>query len=91
MQTICTLLEESYPHTDFHKLITHIDDRPGHDRRYAINAMKIERELNWRPGETFATGIRKTIHWYLNNQQWVADVQTGAYQEWINKNYAGLS
>lgn len=91
VQTICTLLEKSYPNTDFHSLITYVDDRPGHDRRYAINAMKIEHELNWRPTETFATGIRKTIHWYLNNQQWVSDVQTGAYQEWINKNYAGLS
>ncbi len=91
VQTICTLLEESFPNTDFHNLITYVDDRPGHDRRYAINAMKIERQLNWRPAETFATGIHKTIHWYLNNQQWVTDVQTGAYQEWINKNYAGLS
>ncbi|MBS0498538.1 MAG: dTDP-glucose 4,6-dehydratase [Proteobacteria bacterium] len=90
VQTICALLEDSYPDTDFHSLITHIDDRPGHDRRYAINAMKIERELNWRPVETFASGIRKTIHWYLNHQQWVIDVQTGAYQQWINKNYAGL-
>jgi len=90
VQTICALLEKSYPDTDFHSLITHVDDRPGHDRRYAINAMKIERELNWRPVETFASGIRKTIHWYLNHQQWVIDVQTGAYQQWINKNYAGL-
>lgn len=90
VQTICALLEESHPNSDFHSLITHVKDRPGHDRRYAINAMKIERELNWRPTETFVTGIRKTIRWYLNNQQWVANVQTGAYQEWINKNYAGL-
>lgn len=90
VQTICALLKESYPDTDFHSLITHVDDRLGHDRRYAINAMKIERELNWRPAETFASGIRKTIHWYLNNQQWVSDVQTGAYQEWISKNYTGL-
>ena len=90
VQTICALLKESYPDTDFHSLIKHVDDRPGHDRRYAINATKIERELNWRPAETFASGIRKTIHWYLNNQQWVTDVQTGAYQEWISKNYAGL-
>ncbi len=90
VQTICALLEESHPNRDFHSLITHVKDRPGHDRRYAINAMKIERELNWRPTETFVTGIRKTIRWYLNNQQWVANVQTGAYQEWINKNYAGL-
>jgi dTDP-glucose 4,6-dehydratase len=90
VQAICTLLKESYPDTDFHSLIKHVGDRPGHDRRYAINATKIEGELNWRPTETFASGIRKTIHWYLNNQQWVTDVQTGAYQEWISKNYAGL-
>lgn len=90
VQTICGLLEESYPGTNFHNLITHVQDRPGHDRRYAIDATKIERELDWRPVETFATGIRKTIQWYLNNRQWVTDVQTGAYQEWIKKHYAGL-
>ncbi|UJP01407.1 MAG: dTDP-glucose 4,6-dehydratase [Nitrosomonas sp.] len=90
VQTICSLLEESHPGTNFHNLITHVQDRPGHDRRYAIDATKIERELDWRPVETFATGIRKTIQWYLNNRQWVTDVQTGAYQEWIKKHYAGL-
>jgi dTDP-glucose 4,6-dehydratase len=71
-------------------LITYVKDRPGHDRRYAINATKIERELNWKPAETFETGIRKTIWWYLNNQQWIADIQTGTYREWIEKNYSGL-
>ncbi|PTQ77935.1 dTDP-glucose 4,6-dehydratase [Nitrosomonas oligotropha] len=90
VQTICSLLEESYPSTNFHNLITYVQDRPGHDRRYAIDATKIERELDWRPVETFATGIRKTIQWYLNNRQWVNDVQTGAYQEWIKMHYAGL-
>ena len=90
VQTICTLLEELYPGSTFHNLITYVKDRPGHDRRYAINAMKIERELNWKPVETFETGIRKTIHWYLENRQWIADVQTGVYREWIEKNYAGL-
>lgn len=90
VQTICSLLEKSYPGTNFHNLITYVQDRPGHDRRYAIDAMKIERELDWRPVETFATGIRKTIQWYLNNRQWVNDVQTGAYQEWIKTHYAGL-
>jgi len=90
VQTICSLLEELYPDSTFHNLITYVKDRPGHDRRYAINAMKIERELNWKPAETFETGIRKTIHWYLDNQQWIADVQTGTYREWIEKNYAGL-
>lgn len=90
VQTICDLLEESYPGTNFHNLITYVQDRPGHDRRYAIDATKIERELGWKPVETFATGIRKTIQWYLNNRQWVTDVQTGAYQEWIKKHYTGL-
>lgn len=90
VQTICSLLEESYPGTSFHNFITHVQDRPGHDRRYAIDATKIERELGWRPVETFATGIRKTIQWYLNNRQWVTDVQTGVYREWIKKHYAGL-
>ena len=90
VQTICDLLEESYPGKNFKKLITYVPDRLGHDRRYAIDATKIERELNWKPAETFATGIRKTLHWYLNNHQWVHDVQTGAYQEWIKKNYTGL-
>lgn len=90
VQTICTLLEESYPGSTFHNLITYVKDRPGHDRRYAIDAMKIERELDWRPIETFETGIRKTIQWYLQNQQWITDIQTGAYREWIDKNYAEL-
>jgi len=90
VQTICSLLEESYPGTNYHNLITYVQDRPGHDRRYAIDATKIERELHWRPVETFSTGIRKTIQWYLNNRQWVTDVQTGAYQEWIKTHYAGL-
>lgn len=90
VHTICILLEESYPSSAFHNLITYVKDRPGHDRRYAINATKIERELNWKPAETFETGIRKTIQWYLNNQQWIADIQTGAYREWIEKNYSGI-
>ena len=64
--------------------------RPGHDIRYAIDARKIERELNWRPLETFDTGIHKTIQWYLDNQSWVTGIQTGAYREWINKNYTEL-
>jgi len=90
VQTICTLLEELYPARSFHNLITYVKDRPGHDRRYAINAIRIERDLNWKPTETFATGIRKTIQWYLDNQQWINDVQTGAYREWIEKNYTDL-
>ncbi len=65
------------------RLITYVTDRPGHDRRYAIDARKIERELGWRPAETFETGIRKTVEWYLANQEWVANVQSGAYREWV--------
>ena len=62
-------------------------DRPGHDRRYAIDARKIERELGWRPAETFATGIRKTVQWYLAHADWVASVQSGSYRDWVNQNY----
>ncbi len=88
VQTICALLQETCPGSSFNQLITYVKDRPGHDRRYAIDATKIERELNWRPAETFETGIRKTIDWYLSNQSWVADVQTGACRDWIKKHYA---
>ena len=88
---ICDLLGETYPNSTFQNLITYVQDRPGHDRRYAIDAKKIERELNWRPAETFATGIRKTIQWYLNNQQWINNVQTGSYREWIEKNYTVIA
>lgn len=90
VHTVCNLFQELNPDSSPHDLITYVKDRPGHDRRYAINATKIEHELNWKPVETFETGIRKTIYWYLNNQQWIADVQTGAYREWIAKNYAEL-
>ncbi len=62
-------------------------DRPGHDRRYAIDASKIERELGWKPAETFETGIRKTVQWYLDNQAWVANVTSGAYKQWVGKQY----
>ena len=91
VKMICDLLGETYPNSTFQNLITYVQDRPGHDRRYAINAKKIERELNWRPAETFATGIRKTIQWYLNNQQWINNVQTGSYREWIEKNYTVIA
>jgi dTDP-glucose 4,6-dehydratase len=92
VHTICALLDELRPSPDFSSyadLITYVTDRPGHDRRYAIDAAKIERELSWKPLETFETGIRKTVHWYLNNQAWVADVQSGAYRDWLEKNYSG--
>ena len=72
----------------YREQITYVTDRPGHDRRYAIDASKIERELGWKPAETFETGIRKTVEWYLDHQEWVANVQSGAYREWVEKNYA---
>jgi dTDP-D-glucose 4,6-dehydratase len=67
--------------------ITYVTDRPGHDRRYAIDARKIEQELGWKPAETFETGIRKTVQWYLDNPEWVANVQSGGYRDWVNKQY----
>ncbi|HJV24398.1 MAG TPA: dTDP-glucose 4,6-dehydratase [Aromatoleum sp.] len=89
VHTVCALLDElrpdlAGPHA---RLITYVTDRPGHDRRYAIDARKIERELGWRPAETFETGIRKTVAWYLANQDWVAHVQSGSYREWVERNY----
>ncbi|ENO80145.1 dTDP-glucose 4,6-dehydratase [Thauera sp. 63] len=89
VRTICTLLDELRPSPEggYARLITRVTDRPGHDRRYAIDARKIERELGWRPAETFETGIRKTVQWYLDNPQWIADVQSGAYRDWVAANY----
>ena len=69
------------------ELIAYVADRPGHDRRYAIDARKIERELGWRPAETFETGIRKTVQWYLANPQWVQGVLDGSYREWLQRQY----
>ncbi len=90
VHTLCDLLDELRPDPagSYRRLITYVTDRPGHDRRYAIDARKIERELGWRPAETFATGIRKTVQWYLDHPQWVADVQSGAYRDWVAANYA---
>jgi dTDP-glucose 4,6-dehydratase len=87
---ICALLDELRPSSagSYERLITHVTDRPGHDRRYAIDARKIERELGWRPAETFETGIRKTVQWYLDHADWVANVQSGGYRDWVSKNYA---
>jgi dTDP-glucose 4,6-dehydratase len=91
VQTICQLLDEMRPKADgtrYASQITYVTDRPGHDRRYAIDARKLEAELGWKPAETFETGIRKTVAWYLDNPEWVAHVQSGAYREWVNKQYA---
>ncbi len=90
VNTVCSLLDERSARADgnsYREQITYVTDRPGHDRRYAIDASKIERELGWKPAETFETGIRKTVQWYLENQSWVANVQSGAYREWVEKNY----
>ncbi len=89
--TICALLDELRPRTDgqsYAAQITHVKDRPGHDRRYAIDARKVERELGWKPAETFETGIRKTVQWYLEHPDWVAHVQSGAYRDWVATQYA---
>ncbi|NCY03171.1 MAG: dTDP-glucose 4,6-dehydratase, partial [Planctomycetia bacterium] len=91
VRTLCGMLDEERPRPDgrsYAEQITFVKDRPGHDRRYAIDARKLEAELGWRPAETFATGIRKTIRWYLDNQAWVADVTSGGYREWIDRQYA---
>lgn len=92
VHTVCALLDELRPRTDgssYREQISYVTDRPGHDRRYAIDAGKLERELNWKPAETFDTGIRKTVQWYLENQAWVANVQSGNYRDWLDKNYSG--
>lgn len=93
VQTLCTILDELAPAADgvsYAMQITHVKDRPGHDRRYAIDASKVERELGWKPAETFETGIRKTVEWYLDNQDWVQNVTSGAYQGWLGKQYGKL-
>ena len=89
VNTVTSVLHEFAPKQgfDYKSLITFVKDRPGHDRRYAIDATKIERELGWRPEETFESGIRKTVRWYLDNLDWVENVTSGAYKEWIAQNY----
>jgi dTDP-glucose 4,6-dehydratase len=90
VNTLCTILDELKPRVDgasYSTQITFVKDRPGHDRRYAIDASKIERELGWKPQETFESGIRKTVTWYLDNQPWVGNVVSGDYRQWLNKQY----
>ena len=92
VHTVCALLDEFRPRADgaaYQAQISFVKDRPGHDRRYAIDASKIERELGWKPAETFDSGIRKTVQWYLENPEWVANVQSGAYRDWVQTQYAG--
>ena len=90
VHTVCALLDELRPRADgasYAHQITFVADRPGHDRRYAIDARKIERELGWRPAETFETGIRKTVQWYLDHPEWVQHVQSGCYRDWVSQQY----
>ncbi len=94
VKTVCALLDELRPRADgkgYAEQITYVADRPGHDRRYAIDARKLERELGWKPAETFDTGIRKTVQWYLDHPQWVANVQSGAYRDWVQKQYTATA
>ena len=91
VHSICALLNEFEPRADgkdYSEQITYVKDRPGHDRRYAIDASKIERELGWKPAETFESGIRKTVKWYRDNPDWVAHVQSGSYRDWVQNQYA---
>ncbi|HVJ06164.1 MAG TPA: dTDP-glucose 4,6-dehydratase [Candidatus Saccharimonadales bacterium] len=86
--TICSIMDEVHPQGAPHnRLITFVKDRPGHDRRYAVDASKIKRELGWRPQETFTTGIRRTVEWYLANSAWIQEVTSGDYRKWIAANY----
>lgn len=90
VHTLCALLDELVPDSPYKphaQLITTVKDRPGHDRRYAIDATKIEREIGWKPEETFETGLRKTVQWYLANKEWVDGVTSGSYQQWVATNY----
>jgi dTDP-glucose 4,6-dehydratase len=89
VDAVCALLDELRPDPagPYRRLIQFVTDRPGHDRRYAIDARKIERELGWRPAETFETGIRKTLQWYLDHPDWVQQVQSGAYRDWLARHY----
>nr|NDG06887.1 dTDP-glucose 4,6-dehydratase [Oxalobacteraceae bacterium] len=88
VHTLCDLLDELKPSSQSYRAqIKFVTDRPGHDRRYAIDARKIERALGWKPAETFESGMRKTVQWYLDHQEWVSKVQSGEYQQWMTKNY----
>ena len=93
VNTVCALLDELRPDPagSYARHIRYVTDRPGHDRRYAIDARKLERELGWKPAETFETGIRKTVQWYLDHADWVGRVQSGAYRAWVDRNYAARS
>jgi dTDP-glucose 4,6-dehydratase len=91
VQTICEILDNEEPRVNgssYHKQLTFVSDRPGHDRRYAVDFSKIRRDLDWRPERSFRAGIEHTIRWYLEHREWVSQVTSGAYLQWIDKNYA---
>jgi dTDP-glucose 4,6-dehydratase len=89
VHTLCEIIDELAPRSgSYRDQITYVKDRPGHDRRYAIDARKVERELSWKPAESFDSGIRKTVQWYLDHQDWVRDIQSGDYLKWVEKNYS---
>jgi dTDP-glucose 4,6-dehydratase len=91
VKTLCALLDKLHPGspvTPHEKLVTYVKDRPGHDRRYAMNAGKLERELGWRPAESFESGIEKTVRWYLDNTAWASRVTSGAYRDWVAQHYS---
>jgi len=92
VNTICAILDELRPRGDgqpYASLITYVTDRPGHDRRYAIDPRKIQSEIGWAPAETFASGIRKTVQWFLDHTDWIDTVRSGGYRDWIAQNYGG--
>jgi dTDP-glucose 4,6-dehydratase len=91
VKTLCAVLDKESPRKDgqsYATQITFVKDRPGHDRRYAIDARKLERELGWKPAETFESGIRKTVRWYLDHADWVQQVTSGEYRKWVATQYA---
>jgi dTDP-glucose 4,6-dehydratase len=91
VKAVCELLDNvpaSAPHSPHDQLIRFVSDRPGHDRRYAINASKMRSELHWQPRENIASGLRKTVDWYLANMEWVEQVASGEYRNWVEKNYS---
>jgi dTDP-glucose 4,6-dehydratase len=93
VRTICAILDDLRPRNDdrsYADQIEFVADRPGHDRRYAVDASKIQRELGWKPSETFDTGILRTVRWYLDNQNWVENVASGAYRDWVAKQYESV-
>jgi dTDP-glucose 4,6-dehydratase len=88
VHALCRVLAERHPGRDFTQQIRFVTDRPGHDRRYAIDATKIRRELGWQPAETFDSGLRRTVDWYLDNAAWLASVKGGEYRRWVDLHYA---